>query len=564
MRPKYLVIAIIVLALFLRLWGMCFGLPYLYHPDEPRYITRSIQIFNTGDFNLDYFLKPSLLIYLNALAYTVYFFIKSCIFMIPSSVPNATILTMGIGKISVIDVFILGRALSVFFGTLVVLLAFFIGKTLTRDKRIGLLSALFMALSPTAVVHSHFITTDTLLVLFLMLSFLMAIKIYREGKSLHYIMAAVFVGLATATKYNGIFTVFFIIVAHFFRYGRKGFRDYKLYFSFLLSIIAFFAVTPFALINYKKFFYDLSAGSKHYSGGHEGMEGHSFNWYLTYLWRVEGPIVLLALFGFIKGVYRRSKEIVILASFPIIYFILISFLPVRNDRTLLPVLPFLFLMGSSFIVHSFCGKEKKKSMLKPMVLVAFLGVLLLVQTLGLFNTVYFTRYIDSVANSAINFIPLSLYVVILLFFSIAKLRKNKLKNILVAILMLITLAVPLVKSVQADIQFVKIDGREVSRKWISKSLPVGSKVAVESYAPYVDYADFNILALQKLCDYAPQWYKENHVDYLVFSEGMFGRFYKDPVRHSKYISGYKDLFDVFTLIKRFDEGDYTILVYKVD
>src|SRR5688572_22128775 len=57
----------LVLALWLRLTGLGFGLPNIYHPDERQKLTVAATIVRTGDLNPRYFKKPSIVIYVNAL-----------------------------------------------------------------------------------------------------------------------------------------------------------------------------------------------------------------------------------------------------------------------------------------------------------------------------------------------------------------------------------------------------------------------------------------------------------------------------------------------------------------
>ena len=45
-RP-FIISAILGIALILRVWGINFGLPYLYHPDEPRYEISAQLLFKT-------------------------------------------------------------------------------------------------------------------------------------------------------------------------------------------------------------------------------------------------------------------------------------------------------------------------------------------------------------------------------------------------------------------------------------------------------------------------------------------------------------------------------------
>ncbi|MGB3058399.1 MAG: hypothetical protein WBE17_01555, partial [Anaerolineae bacterium] len=47
--------AILLIAVALRLWGINFGLPYLYHPDEPGYVAIAQNMVKTGDLNPHFF-----------------------------------------------------------------------------------------------------------------------------------------------------------------------------------------------------------------------------------------------------------------------------------------------------------------------------------------------------------------------------------------------------------------------------------------------------------------------------------------------------------------------------
>jgi hypothetical protein len=72
-NARWLLVGVTLAAFLLRLWGINFGLPYLYHPDEPGYVTIAQNIFKTGDLNPHFFNYPSLFFYLNALAYMPYY-----------------------------------------------------------------------------------------------------------------------------------------------------------------------------------------------------------------------------------------------------------------------------------------------------------------------------------------------------------------------------------------------------------------------------------------------------------------------------------------------------------
>jgi hypothetical protein len=121
---------IVAIALLLRLWGSSFGLPYLYRPDEPNKIAMAQNMLKTGDLNPHYFLKPTLFIYLNALAYIPYYLVGSHprALQTPNDIPAPTMLTMGVGRTDMPTTLLLGRILTTLFAVLSVMLTYVVGK----------------------------------------------------------------------------------------------------------------------------------------------------------------------------------------------------------------------------------------------------------------------------------------------------------------------------------------------------------------------------------------------------------------------------------------------------
>ena len=67
------VIGLVLLSSTLRLWGIGFDLPNLYHRDEAKYVTIPLKILKTGDYNPHFFNYPSLFFYVLSAVYVVYF-----------------------------------------------------------------------------------------------------------------------------------------------------------------------------------------------------------------------------------------------------------------------------------------------------------------------------------------------------------------------------------------------------------------------------------------------------------------------------------------------------------
>ena len=119
-----------------------------------------------------------------------------------------------------------------------------------------------------------------------------------------------------------------------------------LYAALVACALGFILTRPFALLDFPKFWTDMRYETQHYTTGHVGMEGDTLRWYLRYLWDTTAIISILAVIGIGWGVCKRSKNILLLAIFPVTYFVFISRFVVRNDRTIMPLIPFLFLLAA--------------------------------------------------------------------------------------------------------------------------------------------------------------------------------------------------------------------------
>jgi hypothetical protein len=107
------------------------------------------------------------------------------------------------------------------------------------------------------------------------------------------------------------------------------------------------------------------------------------------------------------------------------------------------------------------------------------------------------------------------------------------------------------------------NSRETSVPWIETNIPDGSKVAIESYSPFTDPDKCEVVGIQTLIQYDPNWYIENDFNYLVFASGMYGRFFLEPDKYPDQVTAYEKLFDDFDLVKQFSDGGYEVKIYRV-
>ncbi len=504
-RANMIIISILLGAAGLRLWGAFSDLPNIFHPDESRYVSMIQRIFKTGDLNPYFFNYPSMFLYINAIFYIPYYNVGKLIglFNSPEDIQEPINLIMGTSLSHSPGSIILGRSVTILFAVLAIFLIYMIGRRLTHQPWVGIIAAFLMTFSPVNVINSRFITPDIFVVFWGLMTLLASVLIFQEGKTWHYILAGFSIGFTASSKYNGALIALCVILAHFLKFGWPGIRDRRLYCAAALSAIGFILITPFSILDHVQFLDDLKFEAQHYATGHAGIEGNAFSWYLSYLWGKEGILSLLAVIQIIRGFYLRSKETILLSVFPVIYFVFISSFEVRNAHTLLPATPFLFLLTAILLVD-------------------------------LFN-----------------------------FGSFVSRQYHSLIKVVAVILFSLVVFIPISNTVKTTVRSTTIDSRTTGRLWINSNLPQGSKIAIEAYAPFIDPGKFSIQGVGRMIDNSTDWYIDNNYDYLVFSQGMYGRFYLEPGKYRAEVSEYDCFFNQFKLIKLFTDGNFEVKVYKV-
>ena len=412
---------------------------------------------------------------------------------------------MGIAFTQVPNLVLASRLVSVAFGVATVGLVMAAGKKTSSDDRTGLLAGLLMALVFTGVTLSRVITADVYATFFVTLVLLSSLAILISGKTSAYIWAGIGLGLAASSKYNTVLVVTMILAAHFLRYGLKGYKDFRIYLCGALAIMGFILGTPYSVLNFKEFYASFSSIGQHYASGHAGMEGNTLSFYLKYMWETGGILYILAFLEVLRGILTRNKALITVAVFPVVYFIFISSFFVRNDRTFLPVTPFAFVLAASFIV-------------------------------------FLWQKASELSNKSLQVAGKVLAVVILL----------------------VALLLPSLYTARTSAMWATATSKETARVWIDENLPKGSRIAYESYAPYIDPEAYQVTSLAMMIDQPAEWYRENGIEYLVFGSGMYARFYNDPARYPEQVQKYDFLFAEFELVKQFQDEIFAAEIYRVE
>ena len=295
-------------------------------------------------------------------------------------------------------IYLAGRYIVVLFALLTVLFVYLIGKRL-YNERVGLLSSLFLAVTPLFVIQSHYIKPDIPLVFWITLSFYFALSIMETRKLKYYILSGIAAGLAMGSKYPGVLAIFPIIVAHFIAQG--GLKKNRLLLGAGLSIIFFFFLSsPYTLIHFSCFWHDISWTTEVVS---KSPFYHFFNSLLYYpitmfLYTIS-PFLFLVIFASVLFAlrFRTAKEFFLFSA--ILPFILLMFLVKSGSETYgLPAYPFLAILAGNFFNISIF-KRKISMITKPILFFAIVG-----------TTFYYTFSFERIAKNTDVRMETSLWV----------------------------------------------------------------------------------------------------------------------------------------------------------
>ncbi len=502
-----LLVVIVLIALLFRAPWINYDLPYVHHPDEPQYVETALRILRTGDLNPHAFYYPSLFFYVNAASYVPYYWAGKLRGVLESTadISGAAMTTSASGKAAFPTLFLIGRSLSVLFSTATVVLVYWIGRQLTRRTAVGLVAALMLAVSPIASRQGQLITPTSLATFLATLAVLASLQLARRGSIVDHFAAASTVGLAASAKYNVGIVAISLIVSQCLIVDNKRPLYTSLAISAAVTMIAYLFTSPFSILDHATFLQGLTHTARLYSTGAIGEEGDTILFYVNLLVGKEGGLLLLGTtIQVAASLRRRLSEDLIVAAFPVLYLALISTFVVRNERTLLPAIPFLCILAAKFLVPC-VERVVRVWTTRP-------------RAAGLFGLMAVAGLVVWPASQAAR---------------------------------------------ATWVQAAEVDTHKTARLWIAERVPPGSRIAVESYAPYIEGHGFFVQGFAHLNEHPVEWYVELGFDYLVFSGRAMGVFYGDRQRYGGEVASYESLMAGTELVKSFGGTDYDVLVRRV-
>ncbi len=431
-KEKYLVALIILAALCLRLWGLGFGLPFALHQDEPIVINHALA-YGSGDLNPHFFIIPPLCSYLVFLCYGFYFLIGR----LTGLFPGVTDFALEFFKDPTVFFLIARVVLGLVPGTLAVWLVYVLYRKMFQGGG-ALFAAAIMAVAFLPVVNSHYAYVDSMMVLFVLLTYIFLADLMKKPRAVNYLLSGVFLGLAVSTKYNAAILIVPCLLAHFTAVSEhrreKGSLPFGKYFLLAAAgaVAAFLITNPFAALDWPTFSNDALFRIR--------TRGMGWTHHMSYsLLEGIGPGLLVwGLAGFLMILMRwRFSRKLVFISFPLIFYMHLVFHSQRFSRYALPLVPF-FAIACAYLLFG-------------------------------------------------------------LLFPLARTRGWK---ALVVALAFALAAPTAGKSVKADMLFSGEDTRAVSAGWIHENVPPGARIAVDhtSFRPQISQTPEQLTRKYEMAD----------------------------------------------------------------
>jgi len=526
---RYALFLILIFAFLIRLIGLNFGLPYLYHPGELYVMKPVIKFLISGDLNPHRFLWPgSFIMYILAIVLSIILSIYFVYCLLSGQVHNLIEFKKLIRSnpffyydVNPVFFHLVGRLLMVASAVITIYLVYLVAKKIF-NKSAGLLAAFCLAISPLYIGESRFIRPDVPATMLIMLSFYFLLRFIEVNKNVKWlILSSLSAGFSIATKYTSgviILPILVYCLIRDFKEIRTSIVNYLVSFlciksdlsrALLFTFLGFFIFAPFVVLDIQHALKDIiwiGQGNGGTDIGHARLPGIQ-----NYLWYLKGAAqngiggsfcAIFAVLGICLMALKKSYKKYLFIIFPLGYFLAIGFGRLKWDRWFIPVFPFeaiLFGVGFYGIYELFIHSEEFQS-LKPKISMLF----------------------------ALTLFCVSFPV--------------------------------LVMDIKRGIKLTRTDTRTIAKDWIEDNLPGGSKIAYEQHDPHLHIKpkkDFVLLNMswKKIVSEPLSYYKERAVDYIIITSYMEGPFYAESYKYPEQISRYRELRTKSKLVKRFENRD---------
>lgn len=379
----------------LRFYNLNWDEGYNFHPDEKNIVASAARI-SLDDLNPHFS---------NYGGFSIYFyrFIGEIVY----GVTGDQGWIMDWGKLNLI-----GRNVSATLSSMSIILVFFLSSAIFKEKKVALLASALTAFTVYLIQAAHYSVTDTLIIFWLLLLFIIAIKFLDKRDYKGYEKMGMFSGLALATKMSSLSFLLVPVAAHLYITIKDSLASYKAgcdsrsfclacYLKSVLNFLKeqsgfirfifftfvfFFLFSPFNLLDSKHFFEWWNYENGVVTGKLKLEIAYTYQFLKTtpYLFQIEnlfwlqGPLLkVFSLLGFFYlsflCIKKRDFKIFLLLIWPIAYFYIVGGWYAKFVRYMAPLLPFLAIFAAKFLIDI----EKKRRLVGRALIVITLASVLL-------------------------------------------------------------------------------------------------------------------------------------------------------------------------------------------
>ena len=381
---------ITLFGLLIRLWGIGWSLPdarhplATYHPDELVNLNAALAAdIPHGQFDIGFYNYGAFDFYLVSLSQTIgrgYGWIPTT-----PAVPGESKLDHAVAAApEQAALFLAGRLVSALLGSATTIVIFAIGTRLA-GRKCGAVAAFFAAIAPLSVVHAHFLTVDVPATFFVSMTLLWSMRLLERQSWREYGLAALWAGLAAATKYTAGIVILAPLLAHVLNRNPLACRKHRaaeVVVLITLFLLFFLLACPGPVLNFGAFWDGTYPGSgvryelfEHSRTGHDllfvntGL-GWWYHLVVSLRYGMGLPLLISGIAGLLWAFSKRSKPDLVLLVFFLVYYTASGFSAVRFARYMIPLIPVLCVWAARLFVDTSHSVNRRKVLAVTALLVA--------------------------------------------------------------------------------------------------------------------------------------------------------------------------------------------------
>ena len=386
-KNNWTLLIILIASAFLRFYGLNWGLPYPFHPDE-RNMADAITRFSSS--NLD----PKFYAYGQFPLYLAYFTGKFFFSIIEKQ---------NLDRLTFIQAILSLRFWSALFSTATIYVAYLISKKLFSKKLFTVYCLLFtataVAFTPGLIQSAHFGTTESILTFCFLIITYLSLKILEKSTLKKFFLTAFFLGIALSSKISAAIFVFpFTLVCLWQLKTQNGIKKkLRLVLKFIFALSVTLSLTlvfsPYLVLAYKEsrgtLLYEISVAQGKsqvfYTRQFINTVPILFQLQKIFPYALGWPTFILGFLGFlfiILQLIKKNKNYPQITNYPagwrdpakgdgqllitlisfLVYFLSNAFLFTKWTRFMTPIFPF-FSIFAAYLINRIIFLPKSKKLL---------------------------------------------------------------------------------------------------------------------------------------------------------------------------------------------------------